>query len=237
VADVTAVFGITNPQVHVTWQAYHPITMLGTNPTTGLFDLWGPGRVNLGVAHEVDRYGDDAGEEKILPAAGELAVSTSVIVGMPDSVVTTAPDPDAVPMVVAALELLAARPELLARPPAEVAAAVGLAGERFRVDDTSSHHADGTVERGVSIDPERTVLPAAALAEALALPDAKAVSVNREHDVWELQAGGTTRIAWKGLALDIGLSSPKDGDSPRPLGTLEVGFIRVERASQHEPGR
>lgn len=36
VADVAAVFGIASPQVHVTWQAYHPRTSLGTNPTTGV---------------------------------------------------------------------------------------------------------------------------------------------------------------------------------------------------------
>lgn len=226
VADVAAVFGIAEPRVHVTWQAYHPRTALGTNASSGAFDLWGPGKVWLDVVHEVDRYGDDAGEEKILPAAPEARVGVTVLVGMPEAVVAMKPDPDAIPLVVSALEQLAARPERLASKPDEVAAQVGLAGERFRVAETSLHSGD-RVTRGVSIDPRRTTLPAAALATALDLPNPQATSVNREHDVWNMSAGGTTQIVWKGLALELQLSSPEGTAGTQPLGDLEVTFITI----------
>lgn len=226
VADVAAVFGIAAPQIYVTWQAYHPRTSLGTNPSTGAFDLWGPGKVWLGVAHEVDRYGDDVGKVAILPAPPELGVDLTVMVGMPDDVVAMKPDPDAIPLVISALEQLAARPEQLAGKPDEVAAQVGLAGERFRIAETSLHSRD-RVTRGVSIDPRRTTLPAAELAAALGLSNPKATSVNREHDVWNMSAGETTQIGWKGLELELQLSSPEGNAETQPLGDLEVTFLTV----------
>ncbi|MCX4247685.1 hypothetical protein [Paraliomyxa miuraensis] len=226
VGDVAAVFGIATPSVHLTWQAYHARTSLGTNATTGAFDLWGPGRVWLSVRYEVDRYGDDSGKEKVLPAAPELSVASSISIGMPSAVVSIAPDPDAIPLIVTALDTLAAKPELLEGKPEEVAGQIGLAGERFRMAETSTHSGD-TVTRGLSIDPRRTTVPAAALAAALGLPDPRAVNVNREHDVWQIEAGGTTEIPWKTLELEFDLSTPEDSAGTQPLGTLEVGFLAV----------
>jgi hypothetical protein len=226
VADVAAVFGIAEPRIHLKWQAYHPMTSLGTNPTTGAFDLWGPGKLWIGVENDVDRYGDDAGKEEVLPAPPETRVEKSVIVSMPDDVVAMAPDADAIPLVVAALEKLAARPQTLAGKPEDVATEVGLAGERFTLAETSSHSGD-TVTRGVSIAPRRTTLPAPALAAALGLSDAKAICDNREHDKWSIKAGETTEIAWKGLVLDLWLSSPESDEKTVPLDGLEVTFIRV----------
>jgi hypothetical protein len=226
VGDVAAVFGIETPQIHLTWQAYHAQTSLGTSATTGTFDLWGPGRLWLGVAHEVDRYGDDAGKEKILPAPSEAHVDATAMVGMPTAVVAMPPDADAIPLVVAAMEQLAARPELLAKDPAEVAKAIGLEGERFRLSETSLH-TEGKVTRGISIASQRTTLPAAALVETLGLRDAKALNVNREHDVWNIEAGGTTEIPWKGLELSFDLSSPEGDMETQPLGDLEITFMTI----------
>jgi hypothetical protein len=84
-----------------------------------------------------------------------------------------------------------------------------------------------TVTRGVSIDPRRTTLPATELAAALGLSDPKAFSVNREHDVWNISASGTTQIVWKGLALELQLSSPKGDAGTQPLDGLEVTFITI----------
>lgn len=226
VGDLAAVFGIADPQIHVTWQAYHALTFLGTNATTGDFDLWGPGAVSIGVGHEVPRYGEDEGIEKIIPAPAELSASSWVYVGMPERVVGLKPDPDAIPLLVSALGQLAARPALLSGEPSKVKEEIGLSGERFRVSETSSR-SEGKVTRGVGINPRRTTVPAAALADALGLVDAKAYNVNAEHDVWHIEAAGTTQIAWNGLELEFEVSSPESDDLRQPLGALEVEFVFV----------
>ncbi|MEZ4453318.1 MAG: hypothetical protein R3B09_27895 [Nannocystaceae bacterium] len=225
VDDVAAVFGIAAPKVHVSWRAYHALTHLGSNPSTGAFDLYAPGRVNLGVAYEVDRYGDDAGVLRVVDAPRGAAIDRDVRVGMDDGAVKVLPDADAVPLVVSALAQLDARPELLSKAPDEAKPAIGLAGERYRVAETSIHGA--TVVRGLSLNPQRTVLPADEFAAALGLKGARATCVNREHDVWKLEAGGTTKIRWRGLELNVDVDVVRGADPKVPLDGLHIDFITV----------
>jgi hypothetical protein len=226
VGDLAVALGVAAPQVKVTWQAYHDITRLGTDPTSGDFDLYSPGTIRLDVDFEVDRYGPDAGKERVIAAPPDAAVGRSVQVAMSAEAVKIVGDDDAVPLVVSALEQLDASPELLALKPDEARPRIGLGDERYRVAETSIH-GGAAIRRGLSINPRRTVLPAAALAAALGLADARATNVNREHDVWELEAGGTTQIRWRGLELSISVDVDV-GDGPSvALDGLEVSFMTV----------
>jgi len=225
VGDVAVALGIAAPQVKVTWQAYHAITRLGTDPTSGDFDMHGPGVVRIDVAFEVDRYGKDAGVVRVIAAPRDAEVGRTVRVEMSAAAVKVVGDDDAVKLLVSALEQLAASPELLKLQPGEAKPRIGLGDDRYRVSETSIHGT--TVVRGLGINPQRTVLPAADLAAALGLADAHATNVNREHDVWKLEAGGTTRIRWRGLELDVDVEVDRAEDKDVPLDGLEVSFMTV----------
>jgi hypothetical protein len=225
VGDLAVVLGIATPQVKLTWQAYHALTYLGTDPTSGDFDLYGPGTLHLTVGFEVDRYGADAGKEKVIAAPRDAVVGRAVRIGMSDATVKLVADADAVPLVISALEQLAASPEILALKPDEARPRIGLGDERYRVAETSIHGA--TVTRGLSINPRRTVLPAADFAAALGLTGARATNVNREHDVWKLEAGGTTQLRWRGLELEVDVDVEHSDGNSVALDGLEVSFITV----------
>jgi hypothetical protein len=226
VADMAAVIGIDSPQIHVTWHAYLAIPRLGTNPTTAAFDRWGPGTMDLRVAYRVPRRRPGEPRLDVLPASPELAVRPSVIVGMPQAVVTMKPDPAAIPMLVTALERLTAEPELLAGELKEVAAGLGLQGERFSLWEPSSRSSD-TIARSIGIAPGRTTLPAVELVNALGLRFARARCYNLEHDSWAVEVGTRTAIPWNGLELEIGLSSPRKRATVQPLEGLEVRSVRA----------
>ncbi len=225
VGDLSVAFGIAAPQVKLTWQAYHAITRLGTNPTSGDFDLYSPAIVRFGVDFEVDRYGDDAGKEKVIAAPHDAAVARTVQVAMTAAAVKFVADDDAVALVVSALEQIDADPGLLALKPDEAKLRMGLGDERYRVAETSVHST--TITRGLSIDPRRTVLPAAGLAAALGLADARATNVNREHDVWKIEAGGTTQIRWRGLEIEIDVDVERGDRKSVALDGLEVSFMTI----------
>lgn len=230
VGDVAVAFGIVAPQVQMTWQAYHAIAHLGTNPTTGDFDLYGPGTVRFVVAMEVDNDGNDAGKEKVVAAPRDAVVRRRVHVGMSAAAVKIVADEDAVPLVVSALEQLDAHPEILSLKPGEARPRMGLGDERYRVAETSIH--GETIVRGLSINPQRTVLPAAAFAAALGLADARVTNVNDEHNIWNLEVGGTTRIRWRGLELEVNIDVDQGHGRSMALDGLAVSFMTIYPAKR-----
>lgn len=225
VGDLAPVLGIAEPQVKLTWQAYHAGTALGSNKTSGALDMYSPGTVHVAVDFEVDTYGEDAGKEKVFPAPRDAKVGRRVQVQMSEAAVKFVADEDAVALVVSALALLDADPGLLALKPDEARPRIGLADERYRVAETAIH--GEKIVRGLSINPQRTVLPAAAFAAALGLADARATCVNREHNVWNLEVGGTTQIRWRGLELDVDVDVDRSDSRSVPLDGLVVSFMTI----------
>lgn len=224
VTELAAALGIDKPVARLQWVAYHDQWWLGSNPETGELDRYRPGVINIQVLHEAEES-DPPG--KVVPLTAEMkATSGHVMVGMPDGVVNLAPDPEAVTQLATAMQILAAKPAMLAEEPEAVAEQLKLAGERFRVARTSLH-GDGTKIDGISFQPLRTVIPADALATALGLVDARAASINREHDVWKIEAGSTTAIPWKGLELAIDVEPLEKRDKTTTLAGATVEFITI----------
>jgi hypothetical protein len=228
VGDLAVALGIAAPQVKLSWSAYHPVTRLGNDPTSGDLDLFAPGAVRIDVDFEVDRYAKDAGVEKVIAAPRDTLVGRGVQIEMSSAAVKVVGDDDAAALVVSALAQIAASPEILGLKPDEARARLGLGDERYRVSEVSIHGEE--VVRGLGINPQRTVLPAAALAAGLGLDDAEATNVNREHNKWSMKAGGTTRILWRGLELGIHLDVERTESKNVPLAGLEVSFMSIYAA-------
>ncbi len=177
---------------------------LGSNPNTGAFDLWGPGKVLIGVA--VD-YGSLDREVKVTPLKDEK-LRASVSVSMPPSVVAVKDDAVAVKMLVAGLEQLAKDRSLLSRDPAEVAKAVGLDDERFRL---SRRSIEG-IQVAIDIWPKRTRIAADAVIEALDLKGEISHRRARDSDDYLLYRGSHGKHPWQGLGLEPSFNK-RDGGS------------------------
>jgi hypothetical protein len=224
VTELAAALGIDKPVARLQWNAYHDQWWLGSNPDTGELDRYRPGVINIQVlneAHESDPPG------KVVPLTAEMpAVSGHVMVGMPDGVIALGPDAEAVTQLASAMRILANKPAMLAEAPEAVAEQLKLTGERFRVARTSLH-GEGTKIDGISIQPMRTKIPADALATALGLVDARAASINREHDVWNIEVGSTTNVPWNGIVLEIDVDPVEKGDKTTTLVGATVEFISM----------
>jgi hypothetical protein len=229
VTELAAALGIDEPVARLQWVAYHDQWWLGSNPKTGELDRYGPGVINIQVLHDADES-DPPG--KVVPLTAEMpAVSGYITVGMPNGVVQPGPDPEALTQLATAMRILAAKPAMLAEAPETVVDQLGLAGERFEIARTSLHGAGPTIH-GISIQPMRTVIPADKLAEALGLVDARVVSVNREHDVWNIEAGSSKgSIPWNAVVLDIDVNPASKDDKATTLVGATVEFISILPAS------
>jgi hypothetical protein len=224
VTELAAALGIDKPVVRLQWVAYHDQWWLGSNPDTGELDRYRPGVINIQVLHSAEQS-DPPG--KVVPLTAEMpATSGHVMVGMPDGVITLGPDAEAVTQLATAMQILAAKPAMLAQEPGSVTEQLKLTGERFRVARTSLHGGGGKID-GISIQPLRTKIPADALATALGLVDAKAASINREHDVWNIEVGSTTNILWNGVVLEIDVEPVEKQDKTTTLVGATVGFISM----------
>jgi hypothetical protein len=226
--ELAAALGIDKPVARLQWNAYHDQWWLGSNPDTGALDRYGPGVINIRVEHEAVES-DPPG--KLVPITEEMVASGYVMVAMPEGMITLAPDPDGLIQLTTAMRILAATPAMLAEDPQAVAKRLGMVSERFRVDRTSLYGSGEKVD-GISIDPARTVIPADELAKALGLVDARAVNVNREHDVWKIEAGSSTQLQWNGLVVDIDIEVVDDSEKTTSLAGATVEFITMLPASQ-----
>jgi hypothetical protein len=224
VLEVAAALGIDKPVARLQWNAYHDSWWLGSNPDTGELDRYRPGVINIQVFHEAESS-DPPG--KVVPLTAEMKIINGyVMVGMPDGVIVPGPDAEALTQLATAMRILAATPSMLAEAPEAVAERLKLTGERFLVERTSLHAAGAKID-GISIQPARTVIPADGLAEALGLVDARAASINREHDVWEIEVGSTTNIPWNGIVLEIDVNPVEKGDKTTTLAGATVEFISM----------
>lgn len=215
--------GIKEPAARLHWNAYHDQWYLASDPETGGLDLFEPGNVTIMVSHDADR---DDPMGKIVSVTDDMDLGGVVFVSMPEGTVTMAVDPEGLKQMVAAMEVLAADPTMMAKQPEEVAKQLGLEGERFRVAGTSLHRGDTKIN-GISIQPMRTRIEADALAKALGLENARAVNTNREHDVWNVEVGGTTQLSWRGIRLEIDVDVADGGDRHTTLAGAEAGFISM----------
>jgi len=82
------------------------------------------------------------------------------------------------------------------------------------------------------INPQRTVLPAAAFAAALGLAGARATNVNDEHNIWNLDVDGTTRIRWRGLELEVNIDVDQGHGRSMALDGLAVSFMTIYPAKR-----
>ena len=222
--ELAKALGVVEPIARVEWQAYHDSWYLGDATRQDSLGHFSPGRIILTL--DLDAEEDEPpGSTRPLPA--DASLRGLAMVGMPESVVRYGEDPEGMKELVAALDWLVAHPETLALEPNEAATALHFDGERWRVARVSSHSGDA-VRRGISIDPQRTRIPAPELAKALGLEGARALNVNREHDVWNLEHAGTTQIHRGGLVLEFDLDMPEDANGESVgLEGVEVGFISL----------
>lgn len=224
VLELAAALGIDKPVARLQWVAYHDQWWLGSNPETGDLDRYGPGVINIQVNHHAE---SDDPPGKVVPLTAEMeARSGLVVVGMPNSVIQLGPDTEALTQLATAMQLLAATPAMLAEEPEVVAEKLELVGERFEVARVSLH-GGATKINGISIQPTRTQIPADKLAEALGLADARAASINREHDVWNIEVGSSTNILWNGIVLEIDVDPVDKSDPTTTLAGATVEFITM----------
>jgi hypothetical protein len=228
--ELATALGIDEPVARLRWNAYHDEWTMGSHPKTGALSGFSPGVITISVQGPDAVDGDPEG--KVIPITDDMTLQATIGVGLADGLVAMQPDPEGVRQLATALRILAADPARLADEPAKVEASLRLGGERFRVARVSTHSGDGKID-GISIQPMRTAIPADELASALGLEDARAVNVNREHGVWEVEAGDTTQLAWEGVELQIQVDPADDRAQTAPLEGGLVGFVSMKpRASE-----
>lgn len=215
--------GLETPVARLEWQAYHDQWYLGSDPTTGTLRGYGPGLVTVMLSLDADE-GDPPG--KVVPLPDDTELRGVFMVDMPETAVKMGADPEGMKQLSAALLLLSKQPDMLALKPEVVAASLGMESERWRFARVT-RMAGGTSTHGISIDPERTRVPADELAGALGFDGAKAVNVNAEHDVWNLQAGGTTEIPLGQLELSVSVSPADRSGNEASLDGTSATFISL----------
>jgi len=206
-ADMARSLGVEKPVARLEWQAYHDQWYLGSE-ASGNIDGYGPGSITVMLSGDAD-HSDPPGKK--VPVTAETQLRGVYLVGMPDTAVKMEADPEGVKQVVTAVKLLGADAESLRKEPEAVAEMMKLGTERWRVSRTTSMGGDSTTS-GISISPQRTHIPADEFAAQLDLKEAKAYCVNQEHDVWDIQAGGTTQIPIGDAVLSVNVEpANKDG--------------------------
>ncbi len=212
--------GVSSPVARLEWQAYHDQWYLGSSVKTGRLEGYGPGSVTVMLSLDADD-GDPPGKVIDMPSDTELR--GVFMVAMPESAVKMGPDPEGMKQLTAAIRLLARRPALLDLEPA---AKLGMDTERWRFAEVSRSSGNASTH-GVSIDPQRTRVPADELARALGIANATAMNVNREHDVWKMRAGGSTEIALDDIELSVSVAPEQTSDRETSLDGVSATFIMM----------
>jgi hypothetical protein len=223
VAELAAALGIEKPVARLQWNAYHDSWWLGSNPDTGELDRFGPGVISIGVDLEADEH-DPPG--KVVPMPAEPGAAKWFGIALPDTQVMMEPDPEGLQQLVAAMRVLADDPARLAKEPTDVERELSLAGERFRVARTSLHSGETKID-GISLQPMRTKIPADEFATALGLEGARAENVNREHDLWNMEVGGTTEFRWEGVTVSVDVEPVDKDDQTTTLVGATVEFVSI----------
>lgn len=171
---------------------------LVTDPKSGAFELWGPGKIHIGV--NVDEAGRD---DKVETLDLEHATVDGYIgVTMPESVLPRVDDTLASQHLVAGLNKIADDKKNLSAEPPEVAKLAGLTSERFRL----SRRAVGTGPdsiKGIDVWTARTQIAAGPVIEALELSGK--IEHSRAHDSDEhlLFLGTKSEFGWRGLKVEL----------------------------------
>lgn len=162
-------------------------------------DIWGPGRVTVGVGI---RYTDVADSVDSVPI-GDAQLAGHASVAMPEEVLPVVDDQAAVATLRAALAFLAANPSLLAKEPEEVAKLAGLSGDRFRVSRRSIGTGPDAI-KGIDIWAARTRVPAGEVIDAVGAKGR--IKHNEAHDSDDFLLYDRSRSAFPYRSLEVTLS-------------------------------
>lgn len=171
---------------------------LVTDTKTGAFELWGPGKIHIGVG--VDEAGKD---DKVETLGLEHATLDGYLaVTMPEDVLPRVDDTVASQHLLAGLNKIADDKKNLAAEPAEIAELAGLASERFRL----SRRAIGTgpdAIKGIDVWTARTQIAAGPVIEALELSGTIEHDHAHDSDGYLLYLSGKSEFGWRGLKVEL----------------------------------
>lgn len=189
-------------------------------------DIWGPGRVTVGVGI---RYTDVEDSVDSVPI-GDAQLAGHASVSMPEEVLPVVDDAAATATLRAAVAYLAENPELLAKEPEEVAKLAGLSGDRFRVSRRSSGTGSDAI-KGIDIWAARTRVPAGEVIDAVGAKGR--IKHNEAHDSDDFLLYDRSRSAFPYRSLEVTLSFDerpgKEAAGPHGKYVLDGVFLMPAR--------
>jgi hypothetical protein len=222
--ELAAALGIDTP---VARRDEHHSWWLGSNPKTGELDRYGPGVIAVDI--QIGFQSDGAVPPgTIVPLTDEMMIlNTSV--RMPGHVVQLAEDVEGLTQLTTAMRILAANTAMLNEPTDVLLERLKLHGERFTAFG-SVYTGDGAPVNLITLVPERTLIRADALSEALGLVGDRAPSINRKVIPWPLEVGSSRQIPWNGVVLEIQVDAlePEAADKTGPLAGAIVKQITMK---------
>ena len=192
---------------------------LGTNAKTGAFDHWGPATLLIGV----DTAAAEGDEIDTVKPLTDEKLSGWIGVTMPMKVKD---DDVALKMLVRAAHMIAADPKLLSKEPDEVAKAVGVDDERFRVSRVAIGTGPKAI-KGIDIWVRRSQVGAPAIISALGLKGSIEHERATDTNAFGLYRNDKMTHIWRGVSLEPTFEPRPHGKTRSSKKDFELDGLRI----------